>query len=120
MPFFASFENIDGLAALFMALLYLPFVAVLALIARILARSSRTRRASKRWAIFCMLACAPLVLVNVYLVIKGGGFGLLQVSFFLAPMFVAVAVFLFDLCCLPKDRKLDQTQSKNRASDTGP
>jgi hypothetical protein len=108
MPLFDSFDNIDGLAVLFLVpLLYLAFVAVLALIALILAFSPRTRSASKRWAIFCILASAPVVLVNVYLVIKGGGFGLLQVSFFLVPMFVAGAVLLFDLCFLRKDRKLD-------------
>jgi len=120
MPFFASFDNLDGLWVLFAALLYLLFVTVLALIALILAFSPRTRPASIWCAFACMVTSVPLVLVNVYFVIKGGGFGLLQVSFFLAPMLVAVAVLLFDLCFLRKDRKVDQTHSENCGSDTGP
>jgi hypothetical protein len=107
MPFFASFDNLDGLWVLLAALLYLLFVAALALIALILAFSPRTRPASMWCAFACMVTSVPLALAHVYFFIKGGGFGLLQVSFFLAPMFVSVAVLLFDLCFLRKDRKLD-------------
>ena len=119
MPFFASFENIDQLAALFVALFLLPVVAGLALIALILAFWPRTRFASKWCAVACMVTSVPLVLVNVSLVNKGG-YGLLQVSFFVAPLFVAVAVFWLDQFFLRKDRKPDHANSKNASADKGP
>ena len=118
MPFFASFENIDQLAALLVALLFLPVAGGLAVIALILAFSPRTRRASKWCAVACMVISVPLVFINVTLVNKGG-YGLLQVSFFLAPLFVAVAVFWFDLCSLRKDRKLNHANSENSSGDKG-
>ena len=119
MPFFASFEDMGGLAALFAALLLLPVAAGLALIALILAFWPRTRFASMCCAIACAVTSLPLVLINVSLVNKGG-YGLLQVAFFLAPLFVAVAVCWFDFCFLVKERKPDETNSEIRSGGTGP
>lgn len=119
MPFLASFENIDQLPALLVALLVWAAAAGLALIALILAFWRRTRVASMWSAVASMVISLPLVWVNISL-FNRGGFGLLQVSFFLAPLFVAVAVFWFNLRFLRKDRKLDQTHSENRSGDTGP
>jgi len=119
MPFFASFENIDQLPALLVALLVWPVAAGLALIAFTLAFWRRTRVASIGCGVACGVASLPIAWINV-LLFNRGDFGLLQVSFFLAPLLVAVAVLWFDLCFLRKNRKLNQTHSEIPSGDTGP
>jgi hypothetical protein len=123
MPFFASFEDIGEWATL---VLCWPIAAGLTLAALALAFSGNRRAASKWCAIACMVASVPLVGAEISLLLKRTEprhsipEWLLKVSIVLAPLFVAVAVFWYDLCFLRKDRKVDQGNSKNRSDGTSP
>jgi O-antigen ligase len=73
-----------------------------------------------------MVASVPLVGAEISLLLKGTEprhsipEWLLRVSMVLAPLFVAVAVFWFDLCFLRKDKEQDHTNSEIPSGGTGP
>ncbi len=119
MPFFASFENIDLVAPLLVALLLLPVAAGCTLIALILAFWRRTRFVSMSCAVACIVTSLPLVFFVVSSLIRKA-FGLLQAPFFLAPLFVAVAVCLVDLLFLRKGSRLDHANPANSPAEDGP